>query len=1208
MAARHSCNGCFHTLLVHLMLASSFLVPVQAQQISAVVSAASDQPVISPNSLATIFGANLAPAAASAQVGASGALPAALGGTTVSIGGKSAPLLYVSPQQINFLVPADTPLGQANVSVQTSTSSSAVTGSASVALVSPGLFTIPCLRPSRGAVQNGVTYSLEPFQTLTQQNPIADKRTRLSLFGTGLRYAGSGGANVANAITIQATDSLGATHTLSVEYAGPAPIYPGLDQVNVVLPAELEGAGLVNLELQAGNASSNSVSIVLSQPAASGTGLSSGQSFNIMTVAGSGPATNTGNSGSAIGATIQNPTGVVLDKHHNLYIASASGHQVRMVSPDGTITTVAGTGISGSSGDGGPANQALLRTPVSLAADASGNLYIADSADNRIRRIAADGTMSTFAGTGIPGFSGDGGLATAAQLSSPSAVAIDAHGALVVADTGNNRIRKITSDGVIDTVAGTGMASFSGDGGAAFLAQLNVPDSVAVGADGTIYFADEGNSRVRRIAADGNISSLVGDNSAPLSFQSPIRVAVDANQQLFVSDSANARIQVMGSACQLNSVAGTGAPGFAGDGGPASSAQMNGPSSLAPDASGDVFFADSNNNRVRRLYQGDCDSPASMAFDPSPAMSGMTVNALVRLSCPAGQDAALTLSGTGNSFSLPNTVNIAAGQSSGNFSFQVPDVDTTTGFQVTASSPQYSATGTLLAEPAGTSGVLSMVVAPSSQTGGGPVTGFVRLARPAPAGGTTLSVASNNKAAQVTGDASIPEGQIAAEFAVATSPVTEPTTATITGNSGAGSNSAALTILPGANTSGPSLAAIGGVSISPASVTSGQSATGTVTLASAALVGGVTVDLSSNSSAASVPGSVTIPAGQSTATFPVSAFTVSSPTSATITASSANTASAMITINPASGGQTGSTGQTGSIASFSVSPSSVTSSQSSTGTVILASAAPAGGVAVGLSSNSSAASVPGSVTIPAGQTTATFPVSTSTVSSPTSATITASSANRASAVVTVNPASDGQTGPTGSIASFSVSPSSVTSGQSATGTVTLASAAPTGGVAVSLSSNSSAASVPGSVIIPAGQTTATFPVSTSTVSSPTSATITASAANTAAATVTVNPAAAPACVGSVTLSRSEVIGGNNVSGTVALKSPAPAGGQPVSLSSSSSSASVPTQVTVPAGQNSAGFNVTTSPVLSIDNPVISATTGACAGANTGLTLLPVALP
>jgi hypothetical protein len=129
MAARHSCNGCFHTLLVHLMLASSFLVPVQAQQISAVVSAASDQPVISPNSLATIFGANLAPAAASAQVGASGALPAALGGTTVSIGGKSAPLLYVSPQQINFLVPADTPLGQANVSVQTSTSSSAVTGS-----------------------------------------------------------------------------------------------------------------------------------------------------------------------------------------------------------------------------------------------------------------------------------------------------------------------------------------------------------------------------------------------------------------------------------------------------------------------------------------------------------------------------------------------------------------------------------------------------------------------------------------------------------------------------------------------------------------------------------------------------------------------------------------------------------------------------------------------------------------------------------------------------------------------------------------------------------------------------------------------------------------------------------------------------------------------------------------------------------------------
>jgi uncharacterized protein (TIGR03437 family) len=1185
--------------LFYFMVAFALLSPIEGQQITSVVSAANDQNVISPNSIATIFGVNLAQETASATLNASGALPDALGGTSVSIGGQTAPLLYVSPQQINFLVPANTSLGTVNVSVNSAASQSPISGSVSVASVSPGVFTIPCLRPSRGAVLNGVTNSLEPFQAITPQNAIPDKRTRLSLFGTGLRYAGNATfnpsvVNVANAITAQATDSLGVTRTLPVEYAGPAPDYLGLDQVNVVLPPELQDAGLVYLRLLAGNATSNSVSVIMSKSMAAGLG--SEQNFNIMTVAGSGVAGYAGDLGSAIRALLQKPTGVVLDSRHNLYIASGTNHVVQMVSTDGVITAVAGTGASGSSGDGGPAIQALLRDPVSLVVDPSGNLYVADPEDNKIRRIAANGTISTFAGTGVQGFSGDGGPAAAAELSSPSAVAVDPYGAIVIADTGNNRVRRVTSDGVIDTIAGTGKANFSGDGGPAYLAGLNAPDSVAVGADGTTYVADEGNQRIRRIFADGGIDSLMASGLTPIFFQSPIRLAVDANQQLFISDSPDARIQVMGSACQLNPVAGTGIPGFAGDGGLATGAQVNGPSSLAPDTSGDVYFADSNNNRIRRLYQGGCDSPANIVFNPEPAMTGMTVNGLVRLSCPAAQDTALALSGNG--LDLPGAVSIASGQTSGSFSFRVPSVDMTTGFPVTASNPQYSAAGTLFAEPAGTSnaGALSMAVEPSSQIGGGPVSGIVTLAGPAPAGGTQVSVASNDPAAKVAGDALIPEGQRGAEFAVITSPVAQPATATITGNSGGVTTSTPLSILTGG------LSTLGSLSIAPSSVTSGQTATGTVTLASAAPASGVQVNLTSSNAAATVPPSVTIPAGQTTGTFPISTSTASSPSTATITASSANNASATLTVNPASSSQSPASG---TIASFSVSPSSVTSGQTATGTVTLASAAPASGVQVNLTSSNAAATVPASVTIPAGQTTGTFPVSTSTVSSPSTATITASSANNASATLSVNPASSSQSPASGTITSFSVSPSSVTSGQTATGSVTLASAAPASGVQVNLASSNAAATVPASVTIPAGQTTGTFPVSTSAVSSPTTATITASSANTASATLTVNPAAANAdCVGSVTFSRSEVIGGNPVSGTVALTSPAPAGGQPVSLSSSSASAGVPSTVTVPAGQSSTGFTVSTKPVLSTQNPVISGSTGACAGSSAALTILP----
>jgi trimeric autotransporter adhesin len=1186
----------FYTFIY--FIAGCCLSPLHGQQILSVVSAANNQPVISPNSLATIYGANLAQGAASAQVDASGALPTAIGGTSVSIAGKPAQLVYVSPSQINLLVPSNTPLGSATISVSSPNSQTAATGTVPVALTSPGLFTIPCLRPSRGAVLNGVTFSPEPFQATTSQNAIPDKRTRLSFFATGLRYAGNSTqnpsvTNVANAMTAQATDSLGGVHTLPVEYAGAAPNFAGLDQVNVVVPPDLEGAGLVNVQLQSGNTSSNPVSIVMSQSGSAG--VNSGGTFNISTVAGSGVAGDSGDGSSALSAALGAPTGVAMDPQHNLYIASAVNHVVRRVASNGVITTAAGTGLAGSSGDGGLATAAQLNTPMSVAADQSGNIYIADEGANKVRRIAPDGTISTFAGTGAAGFSGDNGLASAAQLSSPSAVAVDPHGSVVIADTGNNRMRKVTSDGVIDTMAGTSTAGLSGDGGAAFLAALNGPDSVAIGSDGTAYVADEGNQRIRRIAPDGSISSLMSSaNLVPLTLASPMHLAVDSNQQLFVSDGQDQNIQAMGSACQLTPVAGTGSAGFTGDGGPAASAQVNSPANMATDSSGDVYFADSNNNRVRRLYQGSCDSPAAISFDPSPALSGMTVNGVVQLACPAAQPEALALASSGNGLQLPSTVNIPQGQTSGVFSFQAPNANAATGFQVSASNPQSSATGTAVVDPAGPSArALSMTLAPASSAAGTPVTGVVTLASPAPPGGTTVSLASDTPAARVASDAVVPQGQTTAEFTVATSPVTQPTTATITGTAGGATTSASLSVMPQGTST------ISGLTISPSSLTAGQVGTGTVTLASPAATGGGSVNLSSSGPAVTVPVSVSVPEGETTATFPVTASLVTSPTTATITASSANSTSATVSVNPASSTQTG---PVATLASLSVAPSSVTSGQAATGTVTLASPAPASGVVVGLASNNPAATVPVSVTVPAGQTTATFPVSTTTVTTPATATITGVSANTEAATLTVNPAPGAQPA---LISGFSISPATVSGGQSATGTVTLAQPAPSAGALVNLASSSSAATVPATVTIPAGQTTATVPVSTSTVSSSTTAVITATSANPVPATMTINPSSSAACVGNITLSRSEVIGGNSVNGTVGITQPAPAGGQPVSLSSSSSNASVPATVTVPAGQTSTGFTVGTTPVLSTDNPVISANTGACAGASTGLTVLPV---
>ena len=228
----------------------------------------------------------------------------------------------------------------------------------------------------------------------------------------------------------------------------------------------------------------------------------------ITTIAGTGERRFGGDGGPAIQAQLDAPSGVVVDGAGNLYIADRANHRIRKVDSTGTITTIAGTGERGFGGDGGPATQARLNYPYGVAVDGAGNLYIADLANHRIRKVDSTGTITTFAGTGERGFGGDGGPASQAQLNFPTGVAVDEAGNLYIADWSNARIRKVDGTGTITTIAGTGERGFSGDSGPATQAQLDDPTGVAVDGAGTLYIADASNHRIRLLTPTATGSSL----------------------------------------------------------------------------------------------------------------------------------------------------------------------------------------------------------------------------------------------------------------------------------------------------------------------------------------------------------------------------------------------------------------------------------------------------------------------------------------------------------------------------------------------------------------------------------------------------------------------------------------------------------------------------------------------------------------------------
>lgn len=334
--------------------------------------------------------------------------------------------------------------------------------------------------------------------------------------------------------------------------------------------------------------------------------------FTITTVAGTGTCGFSGDEGPAIEACIERPTAVAVDTNGVLYIADESNLRVRMVTPeDGLISTFIGTGDTGVQTDDRYAFETNLLSAYGIATDSENNLYVLSRGHAKVFKVGEDGIAQRIIGSGESGYSGDGGPAVDAQVNFPNHLVADGEGNLFLADSGNHCIRKVSPAGVITTVAGTGERGFGGDGGKAIEAQLSTPAAIAIDAAGNLYVADFGNHRIRKVSPDGIISSIAGNGTADYNgdglpalecqIGEPCGVAVDAEGFVYIGDQINLRVRVVTPGGRMYTVAGTGVQGLTGDGGPAKQAQLSNPDIIAVDQKGNVFVPDHLNCAVRKL-------------------------------------------------------------------------------------------------------------------------------------------------------------------------------------------------------------------------------------------------------------------------------------------------------------------------------------------------------------------------------------------------------------------------------------------------------------------------------------------------------------------------------------------------------------------------------------------------------------------------------
>ena len=448
-------------------------------------------------------------------------------------------------------------------------------------------------------------------------------------------YIADSGNNVIREVSGGVISTIAGNYGLGKGFSGDTGIATGA-QLNTPTDVAVDSSGNVYIaDLENGNIREVTVS----------TG-------DINTVAGSFTEGYAGDGGVATSASLYYPAGVALDHSGNIYISEFGDNRIRMVTvSSGKITTIAGNGTYGYAGDGSSATGAEFALNMGIAVDSSGNVYVADLFNYRVRKISG-GNINTIAGNGVINYAGDGGRATAAQLFNPNAVAVDAKGNVYIADTRNNRVREVTANGIINTIAGTGAAGSGGDNGPATSAQLNGPQGLAVDASGNLYIADTANNRVR-IISNGTISTFAGNGTAGSSgdggsamsaeLNGPHGMTFDASGNLYIAEFNGSRVRKVSNGT-ITTVAGNGISGYAGDGGPAADAELNGPQAVAVDGLGNIYISDLNNAVVRIVSGGTIRTFAGNGTGGYSGDGGPAIAA--QLAAPGG----IAVDGAGNVF------------------------------------------------------------------------------------------------------------------------------------------------------------------------------------------------------------------------------------------------------------------------------------------------------------------------------------------------------------------------------------------------------------------------------------------------------------------------------------------------------------------------------------------------------------------------------